>query len=107
MRRYPPPPSVPPRIRLTRIPRGYTGTLRTAEQVARLIRDGARDFYVRQHAIDILIERGVRAKHYLGEIEALFEWVQRHVRYTKDPYRVEVLHARAGCSTSGRATATT
>jgi hypothetical protein len=27
----------------------------------------------------------------LGEIKALFEWVQHHVRYTKDPFRVEVL----------------
>ncbi len=32
-------------------------------------------------------------KDYLGEIQALFEWVQKNVRYTKDPYRVEVLHS--------------
>jgi hypothetical protein len=66
--------------------------MRTASHVKRLIRDGAKDFYVRQKAIDILLERGVRPKHYLGEIAALFEWVQRNVRYTKDPFRVEVLH---------------
>ena len=29
----------------------------------------------------------------LGEIKALFEWVQRNIRYTKDPFRVEVLHS--------------
>jgi hypothetical protein len=58
-----------------------------------MIRDGAKDFYVRQKAIDILLSRGVRPKNYLGELEALFEWVQRHVRYTKDPHRVEVLHS--------------
>ncbi len=58
-----------------------------------LIRAGAKDFYVRQKAIDILLEKGVSPKHYLGEIKALFEWVQRNVRYTKDPFRVEVLHS--------------
>ena len=65
----------------------------TAAHVGRLIRDGAGDFYVRQKAIDILLERGVPAKDYLGEIDALFRWVQRHVRYTKDPFRIEVLHS--------------
>jgi hypothetical protein len=29
----------------------------------------------------------------LGEIKALFEWVQRNVRYTKDTFRIEVLHS--------------
>lgn len=58
-----------------------------------LIREGAKDFYVRQKGIDILLDRHVKAKDYLGEINALFEWVQRKVRYTKDPYRVEVLHS--------------
>jgi transglutaminase-like putative cysteine protease len=61
--------------------------------VRALIRTGAKDFYVRQKAVDILLERNVKPKDYLGEIKALFEWVQRNVRYTKDPYRVEVLHA--------------
>ena len=65
----------------------------TAAHVGRLIRDGAGDFYVRQKAIDILMGRGVPAKDYLGEIDALFRWVQRHVRYTKDPFRIEVLHS--------------
>ena len=93
MRRYAPPAVTAPEIRLGRIPRGYLGTLRTAAQVKRLIRAGAKDFYVRQHAIDVLLQRGVRPKDYLAEIAALFQWVQRHVRYTKDPYRVEVLHS--------------
>ncbi len=92
MRRYSPPPASAPRIFLRRIPKGYAGTMRTASHVKRLIREGAKDFYVRQQAIDILLERRVRPKHYLGEIAALFEWVQRNVRYTKDPFRVEVLH---------------
>jgi hypothetical protein len=69
------------------------GTKRTVEHIKALIRAGAKDFYVRQKAIDILLEEGIRPKDYLGEIKALFEWVQRNIRYTKDPFRVEVLHS--------------
>jgi hypothetical protein len=58
----------------------------------RLILQGAKDFYVRQKAIDILMAQRVKPKDYLGEIRALFNWVQQQVRYTKDPFRVEVLH---------------
>ena len=93
MNRYLPPPPEPPRVDRRRIPSGLEGTRTTAAHVGRLIRDGAGDFYVRQKAIDILMERGVPAKDYLGEIDALFRWVQRHVRYTKDPFRIEVLHS--------------
>ena len=82
-----------PDIRLTTIPPGYAGTLATVDHVIDLIREGAKDFYVRQSAIAVLRRREVRPKDYLGEIKALFEWVQRHVRYTRDPARVEVLHS--------------
>jgi hypothetical protein len=75
------------------LPGGYQGTQRTVERIKELIRSGAQDFYLRQHAIDVLLDRRVAAKDYLGEINALFEWVQRNIRYTKDPFRVEVLHS--------------
>jgi hypothetical protein len=91
--RYRPPPPEHPRVDRHRIPTGLAGTRRTVVHVGRLIRDGAGDFYVRQKAIDILLARGVPPKDYLGEIAALFQWVQRHVRYTKDPFRIEVLHS--------------
>ena len=93
LRRYIMPPVTPPAIHLGHIPPGYPGTKRTVDEIQALIRSGAKDFYVRQKAIDILLERGVRPKDYLGEINALFEWVQRNVRYTKDPFKVEVLHS--------------
>jgi Transglutaminase-like superfamily len=87
-------PHVPqPKISLRNIPEGYSGTLRTVEHISALIKQGAKDFHVRQTAIDILLRRGVRPKDYLGEIKALFEWVQQNVRYTKDTFRVEVLHS--------------
>jgi transglutaminase-like putative cysteine protease len=82
-----------PDIELTKIPTGYAGTQATVRRVIDLITSGAKDFHVRQTAIAILRRREVRPKDYLGEIKALFEWVQRHVRYTRDPSRVEVLHS--------------
>jgi hypothetical protein len=93
MKRYSAPPLSPPQVSLGYIPKGYLGTKRTVEHMGALIRAGVRDFYVRQKAIDIVLEKKVRPKDYLGEIRALFEWVQRNVRYTKDPFRLEVLHS--------------
>ena len=93
LRRYCPPEMAAPRIYLGRIPKGYAGTKRTVQHMMRLIRAGAKDFCVRQRTIDIVMQKGVRPKDYLGEIRALFEWVQRNIRYTKDPFRLEVLHS--------------
>ncbi len=86
------PKSQTPRILLGRLPKGYPGTRRTVGLVARLIRQGAKDFRVRQTAIDILIANDIPPKDYLGEIEALFCWVRDRIRYTRDIYRVELLH---------------
>src|SRR4030095_6324043 len=82
-----------PRIYVGRIPKGYAGTRKTVEYVVRLIKDGAKDFCVRQTAIDILMRDGIPPKDYLGEIRSLFEWVKKNVRYTRDIYRVELLHS--------------
>jgi transglutaminase-like putative cysteine protease len=60
--------------------------------IGNLIRQGARDFPVRQFAIRIFRRAGIRPKDRLGEVAALFRWVQREVRYTRDILRVETLH---------------
>ena len=91
--RHTPAPLTPPKIYLGQIPTGWRGTQKTVEHVQALIRAGAKDFYVRQKAIDILLEKQVKPKDYLAEIKALFEWVQQHIRYTKDTFQVEVLHS--------------
>jgi transglutaminase-like putative cysteine protease len=83
---------VTPRISLLRVPKGNRGTLATAGLIASLIRAGAKDFLVRQKAIEIFRIAGVPAKDRFGEIRALFEWVRRNVRYTRDIFRVELLH---------------
>jgi transglutaminase-like putative cysteine protease len=83
---------VKPRIRLLRVPKGTPGTLATARLIGGLIRDGAKDFYVRQKAIEIFRAYRVPAKDKLGEVWALFDWVRRNVRYTRDIFQVELLH---------------
>jgi transglutaminase-like putative cysteine protease len=85
--------SIVPRISLYRVPKGTPGTLVTARLIARMIRNGAKDFYVRQQAIQIFRAYGVRPKDRFGEVYALFDWVRRNVRYTRDIFRVELLHS--------------
>jgi hypothetical protein len=81
------------RISLGQLPKGYAGTKKTVAYIMRLIKEGAKDFCVRQTAIDILFANGVPPKDYLGEIRTLFGWVQHNVRYTRDIHRVELLHS--------------
>jgi transglutaminase-like putative cysteine protease len=57
-----------------------------------LIREGSRDFYVRQRAIQIFREAGAPPKDRWAEVCALFHWVRNNVRYTRDIFRVELLH---------------
>jgi transglutaminase-like putative cysteine protease len=64
----------------------------TARIIARMIRDGAKDFIVRQRAIQIFRVYRVPAKDRFGEICSLFDWVRRNIRYTRDIFRVELLH---------------
>ena len=81
-----------PRINLLRVPKGTHGTLVTAQLIARLVRQGAKDFYVRQKAIHIFRLYGIPPKDRLGEVCALFDWVRRNIRYTRDIFSVELLH---------------
>lgn len=64
----------------------------TAGIIARMIREGSKDFVVRQKAIQIFRDYGVPAKDRFGEVCALFDWVRRNIRYTRDILGVELLH---------------
>lgn len=90
---YEPCQSTQVKIYIGSIPKGYPGTLATVRHIINLIRKGAKDFFVRQTAIKILRLYRVRPKNYLGEIAALFDWVKRNIRYTRDIYKVELLHS--------------
>jgi len=57
---------VRPRIRVLRVPQGQRGTLTTARLISCLIRSGAKDFYVRQKAIEIFRAYRVPAKDRWG-----------------------------------------
>jgi hypothetical protein len=83
---------VRPRIHICRVPKGQAGTMATARLIAQMIRDGARDFVVRQKAIQIFRSYGVPPKDRWGEVCSLFCWVRDHIRYTRDIFRVELLH---------------
>ena len=83
----------PPAIDHLRIPKGYPGTMVTARHIVDLIKRGAKDFHVRQKAIDIFRHYGIRPKDYEGEVSALFDWVKNNIRYTRDIYKVELLHS--------------
>lgn len=91
--RYQPPSATTPAIELRSVPTGFAGTKATVRKMIELIREGAKDFYVRQRAIDVLFADRVPPKDYWGEIVSLFRFVRSHLRYTKDPHRVEVLHS--------------
>lgn len=83
----------PLKVQSTFVPRGFAGTMATVGHITRLILQGAKDMVVRQAAIRIFRTQGIAPKHYLGEIAALFYWIQQRVRYTRDIYRVELLHS--------------
>ena len=54
-----------------------------------LIEDGMRDDFVRQKAVQIINQAGVKGHDEIGEIRAITKWVQRNVHYVKDPHGVE------------------
>src|SRR5260370_8126298 len=83
---------VRPRVMLVHVPHGNRGTLETARIIARMICEGAKDFYVRQKAIEIFRACKVRPKDRWGEGRSLFDWVRRNIRYTRDIFRGELLH---------------
>lgn len=82
-----------PNVYLGQLPKGLAGTRKTVDYIIHLIKNGAKDFGVRQTAIDILVQSNVPAKDYVAEIKTLFEWVQSNIRYTRDIHRVELLHS--------------
>lgn len=52
------------------------------------INQGKRDPIIRQLVSEIL--RGVAEKDYENELDAIFSWVRKNIRYTRDPHNVEL-----------------
>lgn len=81
-----------PKIILCRVPTGTSGTLTTAKMIAQLVCEGGKDFLVRQKAIDIFRRYRIPAKDRFGEVCAVFDWVRKNIRYTRDILGTELLH---------------
>ena len=75
------------------IPDGIAGTDATVEEMNALVRAGLRNPLIRLTALKIIQSGGIAARDFSGEINAVFNWVKRNIRFTKDPYRLEMVHA--------------
>jgi hypothetical protein len=69
---------------------GEQGTAQTIALMRQLVDAAVSDATFVRKAIDIV--RGVAAFDEIGEIEALYSWVKRSIRYTKDPVTKEKLY---------------
>lgn len=69
---------------------GEPGTAQTIALMRQLIDDALADAQFVRHAIDIV--RSVQAFDDLGELEALYNWVKRNIRFVKDPVTKEKLY---------------
>jgi predicted transglutaminase-like cysteine proteinase len=80
-------------IHRTVLSAGKRGTAETVAVMARLAmgRWGARSQRLRALALAILREAGVPGKAYEAEVAAIHQWVQRTIRYTRDPVGQETV----------------
>jgi len=60
--------------------------------IANLVEEGSQDPDIRELAIKILHSKGVKEKDEIGEIKAIFEWVKKNIRYTKDVVGRDTYH---------------
>lgn len=71
------------------LPSGAAGTEETLRLMRSLVQQYKSDSHVRGVALEAV--RGVRPKDWVGEIRALFEYVQSRIRYVHDIAGIETL----------------
>lgn len=71
------------------IPDGYAGTTKIIEEMWNLVNRDYKDFHLISIARKIIAN--VPEKDYFGEANALFEFVKRRTRFTRDPDRAELI----------------
>ena len=73
------------------LPAGVAGTARTVAVMADLSAGpwGAQSPRIRDLAMGIVQRSGIDARDYRGEVDAIHAWMQRAIRYTRDPVAVE------------------
>lgn len=74
-----------------KLPPGNAGIERTVARITEQIHRGIESSYIRNLAVEIVKTAGVPPHDLEGEVAAVFNWVRKNVRYTKDPTRVELL----------------
>ncbi len=67
----------------------YLGTEATVQHMLRIANDGSKDPSIIELARGIT--RDLPNKDYVAELEAIFLWVKKHVRYVRDPWGLETL----------------
>lgn len=72
---------------------GDAGVVQTIRQMRRLIEQGKKDPAVHECAAWILRASRVPAYDWIGEARAIYEWVKRSIRFTRDVYGKETLHS--------------
>jgi hypothetical protein len=86
-------PARPMNVQTMPLPEGDAGTAITIAQMQRLIDEGSKDPAVHELAASILTSQRVRAFDFAGEARAIYNWVLRHIRFTRDIRGKETLHA--------------
>lgn len=84
---------VPMRVQTLPIPHGDAGTAITIQQMWRLVEQGKKNPLVREAALRIVQEARVPATNYTGEARAIFHWMLRNIRFTRDIRARETLHS--------------
>jgi len=77
------------------LPDGDPGVSITVAHMRRLIDAGKKDPTVHELAAQIIQQCRVRAFDWMGEARAIYNWVLRNIRFTRDVYGKETLHAAA------------
>lgn len=72
---------------------GDAGVEQTVKAMRRLIDEGKKDPLIHEAAANMLRNANVPAFDWIGEVKAIGEWVGRHIRFTRDVYGKETLHA--------------
>jgi len=74
---------------LMKIKEGDPGIDQTIEQMENLVDAGVKDPLIRNTALEIIASMPARDSS--AEIEAIFFWVKQNIRFTKDPYQIELI----------------
>lgn len=72
------------------LPPGDSGSIQTAHEIKRLIKEGTADFKLRQFVLREML-RGVPEKNTIAEINAIHNWVRTHLIYRKDPVGIDLV----------------